>query len=224
MVSVSAQELSPNPLSISPKKALTGDQVSLSVVVKNTENQRGVYTVDFFVGEEKIGTQAGEIEKGAERVLSIPWLMPSTPVVVTVKENSFVGADGKKKELTNAIASFTVSPSTSREAFFSVYFQKTKRFLESVRLQWLTAVEKKRIELKEKIPKMPDRIGNVIEIAETGSLSSDSSDQATNEIFTQIAYYGYGILRTILVTPIIFYAIIILFSLGIIKFIFSRFI
>ena len=212
------------PVSFTPKRALVGDQIALNAIVKNNESQRGVLTVDFFAGDTKIGTQAGEIEKGAEKILIVPWVMPSVDTVVSVKESSFVGADGKVKQVSKAIGSITVSPSSRREDFFSTYFEKTKRYLENKRLSWLAHVQKKREELKNSAPKMRDRIGNAIEIAERGSLSDAQYGETKDTLANQGAYYGYGILRSILASPTLFYALVIIIAAAIVKFIFGRFV
>ena len=212
------------PVSFTPKRALVGDQISLNAIVKNNESQRGVLTVDFFAGDKKIGTQAGEIEKGAEKILIVPWVMPSVDTVVTVKESSFVGADGKVKQVSKAIGSITVSPSSHREDFFSTYFEKTKRYLENNRLSWLAHVQKKREELKNSAPEMRDRIGNAIEIAEKGSLSDAQYGETKDTLANQGAYYGYGILRSVLASPTLFYALVIIIVAAIVKFILGRFV
>lgn len=212
------------PVSFTPKRALVGDQISLNAIVKNNESQRGVLTIDFFAGDTKIGTQAGEIEKGAEKILIVPWVMPSVDTVVTVKESSFVGADGKVKQVSKAIGSITVSPSSHREDFFSTYFEKTKRYVENKRLSWLAHVEKKREELKNSAPKMRDRIGNAIEIAERGSLSDAQYGETKDTLANQGVYYGYGILRSVLASPTLFYALVIIIAAAIVKFILGRFV
>lgn len=218
-----AQNMEGLPVFYTPTRALAGDQIALHVKVKNTEPQRGVVTIDFMtVDGNIIGTQSGEIEKGAEKIMIIPWVMPKEGTVISVKAILFVGADGKKKELSLSIGSVTVAPSTTRQSFISETFQKVKIFLEKKRLSWLAQVEKKRDELKNSAPDMRDRIGNAIEIAETGSLTDGVYGETEKTLANQTAYYGYGILRAALASATIFYAIVIIFALAILKFIFGR--
>lgn len=220
---VRAQNMEGLPVFFTPTRALAGDQVALHAKVKNTEPQRGVMTIDFMTADgEVIGTQSGEIEKGAEKIMIIPWVMPQEGVVVSVQAVSFVGADGKKKELSLPIGSVTVSPSATRQSFFSVTFQKVKIFLEKTRLTWLAHVQEKRDELQNSAPKMRDRIGNAIEIAETGSLSNETYGENQKTLANQMKYYGYGILRSALASATIFYTLVVIIVLAIIKFIFGR--
>lgn len=218
-----AQNMEGLPVSFAPTRALVGDQISLQAIVKNTEKQRGVFTVDFVTAQgDTIGTQSGEIEKGGEKVMIVPWVMPKESTVVSVKAILFVGADGKKKELSTTIGSVTVAPSSSRQSFFSSVFLKTKVFLEKKRISWLAQVDKKRDELKDSVPDMRDRIGDALEIVDTGSLSEGEYGQTQKSLANQATYYGYGILHSVLASTTLFYAIIILFALAILKFIFGR--
>lgn len=220
---VNAQNMEGLPVFFTPTRALAGDQVALHAKVKNTEPQRGVMTIDFIkVDGEVIGTQSGEIEKGAEKIMIIPWVMPKEGVVVSVQAVSFVGADGKKKELSLPIGSVTVAPSTTRQSFISETFQKVKIYLEKKRLAWLAHVDEKRDELKNSAPKMRDRIGNAIEIAETGSLTDGQYGETEKTLANQTKYYGYGILRAGLASATIFYALAIIFAAAIVKLILGR--
>jgi hypothetical protein len=220
---VRAQNMEGLPVFYTPTRALAGDQIALHAKVKNTEPQRGVVTIDFITVDGKvIGTQSGEIEKGAEKIMIIPWVMPEEGVVVSAQGVLFVGADGKKKELSLPIGSVTVAPSTTRQSFISETFQKVKIFLEKKRLLWLAQVEKNRDELKNSAPKMRDRIGNAIEIAETGSLADGVYGETEKTLANQMKYYGYSILRGALASATIFYAIVIILALAIVKFIFGR--
>ena len=220
-----AQNMEGLPVFYTPTRALAGDQIALHAKVKNTEPQRGVMTIDFMtVDGNIIGTQSGETEKGAEKIMIIPWVMPKEDAVISVKAILFVGADGKKKELSLPIGSITVAPSTTRQSFISETFQKVKIFLEKKRLSWLAHVQKKREELKNSAPEMRDRIGNAIEIAEKGSLSDAQYGETKDTLANQGAYYGYGILRSVLASPTLFYALVIIIVAAIVKFILGRFV